>query len=75
MDVLVTEAFSGASACPVGPADVLFGVATWLTHKDFGHVGAADLGAGEVHPGATLVALNHGASGEGLHAETRDQVP
>lgn len=73
--VLVTEALSGYSACPVWSADVLFGVAAGLAHEDVGHVGAADLGAGEVHPGATLIALDHGASREGLHAETRDQVP
>lgn len=75
LTVLVTEALSGYSACPVWSADVLFGVAAGLAHKDIGHVGAADLGAGEVHPGATLIALDHGASGKGLHAEACDQVP
>lgn len=38
-------------------------------------MGAADLSAGQVHPGATLTTLYHGPTREWLQAETGDQVP
>lgn len=43
--------------------------------KDVRNVGLLDLGAGQVHPDAALVALDHRPPGERLPAVAGDQVP
>lgn len=43
--------------------------------KDVGNVGFLDFGAGQVHPNAALVALDHWPAGERLPAVAGDQVP
>lgn len=69
--------FAGDRARTVGAAAVLeaVGLPAPLADVRLRHVALADLGAREVDPGVTLVALDHGSAGEGLHAETRHQVP
>lgn len=43
--------------------------------EDVGYVGLLDLGAGEMHPDATLIAFYHGPPCKGFPAVTGDQVP
>lgn len=69
--------FAGDRARAVGAAGVLeaVGLPAPLADVRLRHVALADFGAGQVDPGVTLVAFDHGPAGEGLHAETRHQVP
>lgn len=46
-----------------------------LAHVRLRDVTLADFGAGQVDPGVTLVAFDHGSAREWLHAKTRHQVP
>ena len=72
---LVAEAFSGANASPVGPADILLRVTTGLADEHLGNMSTAYFCTGQVHPGPTLTAFNHGSSRERLQTETSYQVP
>lgn len=62
----ITEALAGDGPGSVGPADLLLRVAAALANEDIGHVGLADLGAGEVYPSRALVAFDHGSASKRL---------
>lgn len=69
--------FAGADSRAVGAAGVWGSVhlPAAQAHVGLRDVTLADLGTRQVDPGVALVALDHGAAREGLHAETRHQVP
>lgn len=46
-----------------------------MADKHFRNIGLADLCTRQVDPGVALVTLYHGATSEGLHAETGDKIP
>lgn len=72
---LVQEVPAGARPGTAGPSDVEFGISAFLADVNLGNIGFADFGTGEVDPGVAFLALDHGAPGEGFHAEAGDQVP
>lgn len=67
--------FSRAHARAVRTPNVKFGVFALLAGVRLWDIGLADFGAGQVDPGVALVAFDHRPAGEGLHTETRHQVP
>lgn len=46
-----------------------------MADKHFRNIGLADLRTRQVDPGVAFVTLDHGATSEGLHAETGDKIP
>lgn len=71
----VQKVLSRAHARAVRAPNVKFGVFTLLAGVRLRDVGLADFGAGQVDPGVALVAFDHRSAGEGLHTETRHEVP